>query len=172
MRKLIVLAVMIFLVASLGAQEKVMLPLTGWKYPNGNNNKHATGDSVASAGIDTVFIGLLGRGNLAPEAINIHVFGKGVGGTVDSLRVAYAVGAGGDFYTAVGSATIEIASMTTSGSGATRTLVFDTNGAATALNTQAAVFPHGPSLRLIIDQPTNDSETISYRIRAWGIYTK
>lgn len=173
MRKLILFALSLVFVVSATAQERVMLPLTRWSYANGNKYTHSVGDSIANAAIDTMVIGVIGPGRTAPVAVNLHFHFKGVGGTKDSVNVTYQVGIGDTFFTTVGSAQTEAAaSITTTGLTATRTFVFNTTGADAALNTQAAVFPHGTAIRLFITQASNDSETISYRVRAYGIYEK
>ncbi|MFQ5770045.1 MAG: hypothetical protein ACE5HX_05890 [bacterium] len=170
-RKIILSLALLVLLPNLSFGQRRVTRQIIFKYPNGNLWTDTVGDSVANAAIDTVTFGILSKGGLSPVSVTVAIMAKGVGATVDSLNVTYQAGFGGDFYTTVGSAQTELAgSITTSGLTAIRTLVFNTTGANVALNTQAGVFPHCSAMKLILTQPTNDSETISYRLRIWGVY--
>src|SRR3990172_5681251 len=142
-------------------------------YPTGNSWTHAVGDSIASAGIDTLHIGLE-KGDLSPFAVGLIYEFKGVGGTRDSVTATYQMGNGPiSIFAAQAAAQLEFgASITTGGVTQTRSLIFNTNGASVAAATQALNVTHGEVLRVILTQSSNDSETISYRIRAVGYYKR
>jgi len=144
-----------------------------FNYPNGNSWTHAVGDSIASAGIDTLHIGLE-KGDLSPFAVGLIYEFKGVGGTRDSVTATYQMGNGPiSIFAAQAAAQLEFgASITTGGVTQTRSLIFNTNGASVAAATQALNVTHGEVLRVILTQSSNDSETISYRIRAVGYYKR
>jgi len=164
--------VTIVFASTANAQSRMELPLTGWKYQNGQTSSSTVGDTLSNTTADTVTIGLLGHGGLAPVAVTVSFECYQASGAADTVKMTYAIGNGG-FYATVGSAQNEITSATsTTKVYATRTFVLNTTGAAAAHNTQSTVSPHGDALRIILAQPTGTTATVPFRIKAFGIYEK
>lgn len=129
-------------------------------------NKRTDRDTVATS--DTVRIGIKGRGNLAPIGVVLQVTTEDadVSGTPDSLNVTYFAGIGNQ-YAQVGTATLELSALGTF----SRTLVFNTTGAAVALNAQAAVWPYCDAIQLVLaDGSLDTDDSLRYSIKASGIY--
>lgn len=123
---------------------------------------------------DTLRIGILGKGGLAPVGVALTFTARDadVTATPDSMDVTFRAGIGGKY------ATIGVKTLTISGTlpgVATRTLVFNTTGAAVALNTQAAVWPYCDAIELFIENGSGGTttalnDTIRYTVDALGIY--
>lgn len=136
-------------------------------YPNKRTDKDSASNTA-----DTLDIGVIGKGNLAPVAVSItiKVRDADVSATPDSIGVTWQAGIGG-FYETVGAATpvldtLRIASDTTN------TFVFNTTGAATARNAGGQyVWPYCDAIRVIIkDASVVTDDSVSYVIKAMGIY--
>lgn len=181
MKKLSVI-VLAFLTVSLivnsHAQERVILPLTGWKYHNGNKSNHATGDTIRGAVLDTVVIGTTGIGSLAPVAVTISVqlTDADVSATADSVKIRYEIGNLGLYSAWISATTYDSVNVLSTGSPQSdnpfiRTFTFTTDGESAAeKNASTGIIPHADAISLIMRAGTTDS--VSYKIRASGIYTK
>lgn len=137
------------------------------------HNKRTDIDTCSETA-DTLRIGLRGKGTLAPVGVVLAFTARDadVSATPDSMDVTFRAGIRG-IYATVGSKTLTVSG--TLPATANRTLVFNTTGAATALNTQAAVFPYCDGLELWIENGSGGTtsalnDSIGYTVQAWGIY--
>lgn len=137
------------------------------------HNKRTDADTCTEVA-DTLRIGLRGLGGLAPVGVilTFRASDADVSATPDSMDVTYRAGIGG-IYATVGSKTLTVSG--TLPATASRTLVFNTTGAAVALNTQAAVFPYCDGLELWIENGSGGTtsalnDSIRYSVTATGIY--
>jgi hypothetical protein len=163
------LALMAFASAEVLAQAQLQrqwLPITVI-YPN----KGRVADTASSTP-DTIDIGVIGRGSLAPVAVtvNIRIADADVSAIPDSVSVEWQAGIGG-FYEHVGAAVPVRDTLHVRGD-TTRTLVFNTTGAATARNAQAYVWPYCDAIRLILDNASGApaADTFRYEIKVAGLY--
>lgn len=136
-------------------------------------NKRTDRDTCSETA-DTLRFGVLGKGGLAPVGVVLQFTAEDadVSATPDSLDVTFRAGIGGKYAT-VGAKTLTI-SGTLPGV-ASRTLVFNTTGAATALNTQAAVWPYCDAVELWIENGSGGTtaaldDSLRYTVKAYGIY--
>ncbi len=133
------------------------------------HNKRVDRDTCTNTA-DTLRIGILGRGGLAPVGVSLTFTAEDadVSDTPDSMDVTFRAGIGGKY------ATIGVKTLTISGTlpgVANRTLVFNTTGANMALNTQAAVWPYCDAIELYIeDGSTDTNDSLRYTVKAVGIY--
>lgn len=149
-------------------ETRSFLPLV-FKYKNGRSDRDTCSETA-----DTLRFGVLGKGNLAPVGIIVQITAEDadVSATPDSLDVTFRAGIGGRYAT-VGAKTLTI-SGTLPGV-ASRTLVFNTTGAATALNTQAAVWPYCDAVELWIENGSGGTtaalnDSLRYTVKAYGVY--
>jgi hypothetical protein len=172
-----------FLAGEVSAQSRVWKRLTGWRYPNTKNYNDAVGDTFTDSAIDSVAIGVLsysatGGGYLVPLAvtISVQITDADISGTPDSALVRYQLGVGGTFHNYISSTTYD--SVRTLSTGApqpgnpfTRTFVYSLDGDVSAeKNTQTAVASHFDAIRLIFSKPAVQGDSMSYRIKAYGLY--
>jgi len=167
----LVMAVALFVVTAAFSQTRVREYLhPNIKYPNGKEWNDAVGDSLSDAVPDTISFSVLGSGKKAPINVTVMIECNGVGGAKDSVQVTWRVGHGSPFYVTLGSAVNEFTTVADAGTYIIRTFVINTTGAAIANNAQATVAPDFSAMQIVLKQATDDNETISYRIRAWGTY--
>lgn len=149
-------------------EARSFLPLT-IKYKNGRTDRDTCSETA-----DTLRFGVLGKGGLAPVGIIVQFTAEDadVSATPDSFDVTFRAGIGGRYAT-VGSKTLTI-SGTLPGV-ASRTLVFNTSGASTALNTQAAVWPYCDAVELWLENGSGGTtaalnDSLRYTVKAYGVY--
>ena len=186
-----VIALALLLVGEAGAQSRILLPLTGWRYPGnlGQSVKlwsSTIGDTLTSADVDTIDIGVRGGGDLAPLAVTISISFtdadvSAAASALDSFLVRYETGNRGLYVPFLTPTTYD--SVLELGSGSkrspfTRTFVFSDNGNdAPELNNSnfqsgTAIIPHCDAIRIVLDQHGGATDSVSYKINAFGIYQK
>ncbi len=171
MRKLTSLIILFVLAsASYGQDNRRLLPITGWKYPNGLPNSafpsSVTAKDTCSNTADTLWIGIRGVGGLAPVAVTVAVTttDADLDATPDSIQIAWAAGIGGQYATVGVLDTIGITTHV-------RTFVFNTTGASTANNLQGSVWPYCDAIRMrILDASPVTNDSIAYTVKIMGIY--
>lgn len=151
-----------------GAQSnRRTLPLKVF-YPN--QGTYPTSVSVADSAsntADNVYIGIKGRGDLAPLAVTISVTttDADVSATPDSIQIAWAAGIDNQYSATIG--VLDTIGITTHA----RTFVFNTTGASSANNTQGSVWPLCDAIKMTIsDASVATNDTFKYVIAAEGLY--
>jgi len=179
MRKILITAFFsLFLVASLGAQERIVKNIEFF-YENGNFWKHASGDTLTgvaagAASIDTIFFSALGPDKRAFDLILIAV--KKDTDLVasqqkrDTTMVRIVRGVGG-FYTDIpDTASVGAALNAGAYSGSKTTIGFITDEFLFEVNATAGNFP-ATSYKLILDHTKMaNTDSTAYRVRIVGIY--
>lgn len=138
-------------------------------YPNKRTDRDTCSNTP-----DTLDIGVIGKGTLAPVAVTIRVSVRDadVSAKPDSTKITWQAGIGG-FYETVGAATPVLDTLRIA-SDSTYTMVFNTTGVATARAAGPQVqfiWPYCDAIRMIIGDASLDTDdSVSYTIKAMGIY--
>lgn len=180
MKKMLIMAALALLISGeVQAQRRVLLPLTGWQYPNAipsgnfkNPWNSTTGDTLTNTTADSLIVGVLGAGKLAPLAVTFTVEAAEISGTADSVDVTVQVGNGG-FYVSTGLAFRFGGATSTTKVFGTRTMVLNNTGTPPtnlSLLSNTAVIPHCDAIRFLVANKSGTTATTAWRIRVSGIY--
>lgn len=176
MRKLLVVFLSLFLVASLGAQERHVKRIS-FVYENGNSMFDTVGDTLTgvaagAASIDTIyFSGLDRNGNIADQiiiAVKKDTDFIATQGVIDTTLLHIQRGAGGFYSTLRDTLRIRNALYI-----ATDVLGFVTSDFVTVFRTDEGQLPSGGQYRLLIDNTlVANTDSTAYRVSIYGIFNE
>lgn len=177
MKKIFVVVFSLFLVASLGAQERIVKRIEFF-YENGNKWNDSVGDTLTgvaagAASVDTIFFSALGPDKRAFETILVAVKKDtnllASQQKTDTTLVRIFRGVGGFYNDAADTASVG-AALNGGAYTATDVLGFVTDDFLFEINATAGNFP-ATSYKMVIDHSMMaNTDSTAYRVRIVGIY--